>query len=404
MLLPGLYPPGSRRPGPALINPCSGCALSFVKTRVRPVVPRDPLLVVVGAAPGAEDEERGLPFSGAVGSFVRGALATAGVDPTQVAFAYLTRCRTAVDDDPAWGRAEKRCRTYFSRDVEGPAPMLLLGLRPLRALVDPKARLGAARGLWHKVDDRDAYSARDPAQFLAVADEGARDALASEFREDVARMADRVLGREPPSKISIEVFDSPLSARAYLERLAACEEPWAFDIETYDGGAFPSRQGVSTDPCHPDFRLRGVAVATSPTSGAWVECRGWEARVAEAREVLSPAFGSPAGKWAFNGHFDEEGLVYPGWVPAVRNRSGDGLLALLALSDGEHESLRLEYAVVNVLGERQYWNGIDKSRMRDVPTETAARNAGGDACYTHQLCDLLHGRLARGEYFSWRKK
>ena len=280
--------------------------------------------------------------------------------------------------------------------------MLLLGAKPLRAFVDGKAKLGASRGLWAQTTDaREYFTARDPSQLWTIVDPASRESRLGEFVADVTRMSDRLLGREPDSPFTVHVFSSPVEAHraGFLTELARRTERWTFDIETYDGAKFPSRKNVSTDPCHPDFRLRGIAVATSDTEGVFIECLGWEERIAEARAVLSPAFSSPAPKGAFSGHFDDEGLVYPGWVDAVVNRTDDGMLGLLALSDGAHDTLRLEHAVVNVLGARQYWNGMDKSKMRDAPLSFVAASAVGDACYEHQLIGVVRGRLARGEYF-----
>lgn len=384
--------------------PCRGCPLSEAGGKLHPQVPSDAAIVVLSSAPSENDERERVLYSGRVGGVVRAALAAAGVDPELVGYANLTRCAGDAGTS-AWESAEKRCRSYLDADLPAGVPLLLLGAKPLHAMVGSgRASLGATRGLWIQVEDgRDAFVARDPQTLCSLTDEVAREALLQEFSADVGRMADHLLGREPASPITFQVFESPFAAASYLEDLARRTDPWAFDLETYDGVEFPSRKGVSTDACHPDFRLRGIAIATSATEGAWVECKGYEGRVAEVRALLDPAFGSCAAKWAFWGHFDDEGLVYPGWVTEVRNRAGDGGLALLSLSDGAHESLRLEHAVVNVLKDRQYWNGMDKSKMRDVQLAVVAHNAVGDACYTFKLCELLHGRLERGEYFMHRR-
>lgn len=380
-------------------NPCAKCALATIQPKILPVIPSDPVLVVVAAAPSANDEREGRPFSGREGEQLRAALAEAGLDVARVGFAHLTRCRPPTDDlRGPWEQAEKQCRRFLDADLVGSAPLMLLGAAPLKSFVGGKTTLGAQRGLWSQADERDVFSARDPRQLLRVQDVSARETLLGEFRDDVGRMADRLLDREPASPITAQIFETPFAAADFLQSLAQRAEPWAFDLETYDGAVFPSRVNVSTDPCHPDFRLRGVAIALSATEGAWIDCRFLEPRIAEVRALLSPAFESPAEKWAWFGHFDEEGLTYPGWVTRVSCRAGDGGLALLALSDGAHESLRLEHAVVNVLGARQYWNGMDKGKMRDVSLEVVAANAVGDACYTFALCEKLHGMLERGEY------
>ena len=117
----------------------------------------------------------------------------------------------------------------------------------------------------------------------------------------------------------------------------------------------------------------------------------------QVSRLLTPAFTSPAPKGAFNGSYDEEGLIVPGWVEDVKNRTEDPMLAMVVLGNGQHESLKLERAVVDLLGRRQSWQ-VDKQRMRDLPLREVARGAVGDACRTLELCWYLRGRLERTEY------
>lgn len=399
-------PGAPRQPrAPKSTNPCDGCPEQGNPCKVPPTIPSSPLLVALGMAPGAEEEPAGRPFVGPSGAMLRAALTAAGVDAeAQVGYANLARCRPPNDnfDTPERDKAEKHCEEFLEQDLlRAPnAPLLLLGNRPLHAVMGKKKfKIGAYRGLWVRGWERDCFAARHPAQILRIQDDKVRQVLYDEFFADIRRMADRLLGREAPSPVEVEIFDSPVDAKDFLEWLAASPDPWAFDIEAYDGAAYPSRKEVSTDPTHPDFRLRGIAVAVEPEKGYWIECKGWEDRKADVSALLSPAFESDAEKWAFSGHYDEECLVYPGWVRRINRRSGDGLLALLALGNGKHDSLRLEKAVVDVLGNVQYWDGQDKGLMRDIPLEMCARNAVGDACNTYQLCALLHKRLESAEYF-----
>lgn len=201
--------------------------------------------------------------------------------------------------------------------------------------------------------------------------------------------------------ISVRLYHTISEAATYLRRLAARPEPWTFDIESYDGAAFPSRKSVSTDPHHPDFRVHGVAIATAADEGAYVYFQDRQPgdfgpdvgpnNVIIANQglaALAAAFGSPAEKGAFNGHFDENGMVFPGWVPRVSNRTRDGMLAAIALGDGTHDNLRLP-TLASVLLRREVTWEIDKSTMREQPLDVVADGAVHDACLAHELCDLL---------------
>lgn len=201
--------------------------------------------------------------------------------------------------------------------------------------------------------------------------------------------------------VTVKLYRTLAAAAPYLRDLAGHPGPWTFDIETYDAAEFPSRKSVAVDPHHPDFRVRGCAFATSPTEGAFVDFMvdapgagpvfaapaNFGARDAGIC-ALRAAFASAAEKGAFNGHFDECGLVYAGWAPRVANRARDGMLAAIALGDGTHERLTLSHLALVLLRRETAWD-IDKSTMRDQPAEVVADGAVHDACLAHELCDLL---------------
>lgn len=202
---------------------------------------------------------------------------------------------------------------------------------------------------------------------------------------------------------SITIYRSIPEARGFLRKLAAHMAPWTFDIETYDGKVFPSRKNVSTSPTHPDFRVRGCACAVSRDRGYWIEFGPIEAVSPEDRALLDLVFGSDAEKGAFNGGFDENGIVVPGWAKAVRNRTRDAMLGMVALGDGTQENFKLENGIKVLLGLKYHWGGADKSLMRDIPLEEVAEGAVRDACMTHALCDLVDEWARRGDHILWRR-
>jgi len=358
-------------------------------------------------APGSEEERKGVPFVGPSGELLRMALRASGLNPDlDVNYANLARCRPENDDFDTkdWADAEKRCWRHLTSDLAPiNLPLLLLGTRPVQKfMADKKAKVSIHRGLWIAAHDgRDAFVVRHPSAILRTRNPNDRAFLKEQFMSDIARMASRVMKTELPDDVSVKIYPTLASARDFLTRLSQRCGPWAFDIETYDAGEFPSRKAVATDCCHPDFRVRGIAIAWSATHGAWLELKGpheVDHEPSVIRAALDPAFGSDAEKWAFMGDFDENGLVYPGLVSRVNRRSGDGMLAMVALGDARHESLRLEKAVIDILKKRQSWNGTDKNKIEQTPIEELARGSVGDAVRTFELCQELHARLERGEY------
>ena len=97
-----------------------------------------PLVVLVGEAPGAEEDRLGQPFVGRSGRRLDAALEGAGVRPEEFGIVNLLKCRPPENHfDP---KAAAACRPHLDAQLALLAPRLLvpLGARALRAL-DPTA-------------------------------------------------------------------------------------------------------------------------------------------------------------------------------------------------------------------------------------------------------------------------
>jgi len=393
---------------------CSGCPLDDGKRqKVAPFVPAHPALGIVGLGSGLDEQLVGSAFVGAGGRFLREELSRAGFAAgtvevprdrsINVTLANLTRCRPddGEFDSPAWRAAAKHCRRYLVEDLKGSYPLLLFGTEPSRAFLgDAKVKVSSARGLWHRTPSgRLVFITWHPAYVLRdMGDHGAASVVARQFREDLQRVAERVVdGRAGTAPVHVTVLTTVREMVKFLHALRDHKGFWTFDIETFDVAEAPSRKVVATDPCHPDFRVRGVAVAMDGVSGTWLELVGHE-HDATVKVALASAFGSEAPKGAFYGHFDEEGLICGGWVPVVRNRCEDGMLAMVALGDAGSRPNTLARAITDVLGETPHWEGFDKALMRTALLAAVAEGAVRDARATWCVCRALGGRLARREY------
>lgn len=383
-------------------DPCHKCPYNDGRKKIPPTLPSAPKLMVVGMSPVGPEEEEGKHHVGEAGQLVRESLKAAGLDPVaDVGYLNLTRCRPNQDnfDDPAWAKAVKCCSRFLNRDLSGQTPVLALGTRVLQVLSgDSKARISGYHGLWVATQKHfRLFAAHYPAGFFRIPNDEQRVALLEEFAAEMQTLVKGLESASAPTR-EVPIFRTPEEAERTLTWLASFPHPWAFDIESFDAVEFPSRKNVSTDPCHPDFRMHGIAIAVSSTKGFYLYLKDYHENKKVWTRVLAPAFGSPAEKWAFSGHFDEEGVVYPGWVPKVVNRRGDGMLALVTLGNGFNESLRLERATVDILKRPQYWSGLDKSKMRDHPVDQVAAGAVEDAMNTYALCQALHHRMKRRQY------
>ncbi len=102
-------------------------------------------LLIIGEAPGEEEDRSGRPFVGPEGRLVRRMLGSIGVDPAETIWAYLAPWR------PPGGRAPSETEIAaclpFLRELARlvrPRLVLALGSLPAKALIGPSAR----RGRW----------------------------------------------------------------------------------------------------------------------------------------------------------------------------------------------------------------------------------------------------------------
>lgn len=408
--------------------PCHKCPLDLPNVqKVKPAIPKDVLLVAIGLHSGKREQEVLAPFVGDGGALLRHEFNEAGLyagdvrladrpnsgrvynpdDPRiRVGFANLTRCRPQNDegdfgtDTKEWRKAADHCWSYLMPDLIGDYPVLLLGSKVLQRFVGDKgASITRLRGLRHQLPNGRTYFVTwHPIGAKRHYEDHGSTRQLEEFSRDIRNVVNYVLQLTKPPRIKLHVFHDPGDARQFLKEFAKVKTPWAYDIEAWDAGAFPSRKWVATDPYHPDFRVRGVAFAWKSNEGAWIELRPWENRKEEAAKLLGPVFASPAEKYDFNGTYDEEGLVYNGWVPRVRRRTCDGMLALLAANMGGLGGYSLARATVDLLDEPQYWE-VDKSRVERIKTDTLAEAAVRDTISTLKLAKKkLIPRLRRGQY------
>jgi uracil-DNA glycosylase len=133
---------------------CTACPeLAATRTHVVPgAVPPGARLLVLGEAPGAQEDESGLPFVGRSGQLLDELLAEAGADRADVGVLNTLKCRPPGNRPPT--RAESAtCRGWTARQLElaAPAVVVALGLSAARWFLGP-GTLASLRGRLHDVD------------------------------------------------------------------------------------------------------------------------------------------------------------------------------------------------------------------------------------------------------------
>jgi DNA polymerase len=108
---------------------CVACA-DLVATRQSVVVgdfPAQARLMLVGEAPGAQEDEIGRPFVGKAGALLDELLSEAGLDRAGIAVANVLKCRPPGNRAPTRLEAQ-RCTGWLDRQVELVDPTLVVTL------------------------------------------------------------------------------------------------------------------------------------------------------------------------------------------------------------------------------------------------------------------------------------
>jgi len=147
-------------------------------------------LVLLGEAPGADEDASGLPFVGRSGQLLDLLLAEAGLARAAVGVVNVLKCRPPGNRKPA--RAEMaNCRGWLDQQLAllDPLLVLTLGGTATEAMLGRGARLTQLRGQDHLVDGRVVVATYHPSAAIRFGPRGApRAALA----EDLAYVARRL--------------------------------------------------------------------------------------------------------------------------------------------------------------------------------------------------------------------
>lgn len=147
-------------------------------------------LVLLGEAPGADEDASGLPFVGRSGQLLDQLLAESGLRRAEVGVLNVLKCRPPGNRKPA--RVEMaNCRSWLDRqlDLLDPLLVLTLGGTATEAMLGRGARLTQLRGQDHVVGGRVVVATYHPSAAIRFGPNGApRAALV----EDLAYVARRV--------------------------------------------------------------------------------------------------------------------------------------------------------------------------------------------------------------------
>ena len=172
---------------------CVACTeLAETRDQVVPgVAPVGAELLLIGEAPGAQEDAAGVPFVGKAGQLLDSLLAEAGISRDTVAVANVLKCRPPANRKPRRGEVGN-CRPWLARQIELVDPLLIVTLGGTAAewVVGPGARIGVLREAEVEYAGRRVLCTYHPSAAIRFGPNG--EPMAA-LRADLARAAE-VLG------------------------------------------------------------------------------------------------------------------------------------------------------------------------------------------------------------------
>jgi len=141
-----------------IADKCEKCPLSKGRNKVvfgNGPVPCD--LMLIGEAPGADEDMQGLPFVGRAGQLLTKILESVGIKrPDDIYIANTVKCRPPNNLAPL-GSEQQSCRAYLEAQIKHVKPkiILLAGAPAVKAMLKIDEPMGKIRGKWTKLPGSD---------------------------------------------------------------------------------------------------------------------------------------------------------------------------------------------------------------------------------------------------------
>lgn len=164
------------------VRNCTACPLHRGRTQaVFGIGNRAARWMIIGEAPGADEDRQGEPFVGAAGKLLNEMLRAVGVERAAVFIANILKCRPPNNRDPRPEEAAA-CATHLQAQIALVAPKLILAVGRIAAhnLLQQEVPVGRLRGRAHSygpggiplvVTYHPAYLLRSPAEKRKVWDD-----------------------------------------------------------------------------------------------------------------------------------------------------------------------------------------------------------------------------------------
>ncbi len=144
----------------------------------------DARLLLVGEAPGADEDRLGIPFVGRAGKLLDRILEAASIKREEIYITNVVKCRPPSNRLPVQSETAA-CLPHLKEQIEliEPEIIVCLGALATRTLIDKNASISRSRGTWHEKGGCRIIATFHPAALLR--DPGKKKYVWEDFKEIV---------------------------------------------------------------------------------------------------------------------------------------------------------------------------------------------------------------------------
>lgn len=149
------------------VSNCTDCPLNKTRTNTVPGDgPETASIMIIGEAPGYNEDQQGRPFVGAAGRLLDQLLRSIDMKREEVFITNTVKCRPINNRDPLLDETAA-CKKYLDRQINliSPQVIVTLGRYALSAFM-PNAKISNVRGIAQNVNNQIVFPVYHPAAAL----------------------------------------------------------------------------------------------------------------------------------------------------------------------------------------------------------------------------------------------
>ena len=174
------------------VEACRKCPLALTrKNAVFGQGPCDPRLMIVGEAPGKNEDEEGRPFCGPSGDLLDRMLGAIGLKREDAFITSVVKCRPPRNRRPLEGEI-RACKAFLDGQIRAirPGVILCLGEVAAKAIIKKRAALKDLRAKVHRAGGIKVVATYHPAYILRFTGSTRERAIKKEAWEDLQLLKD----------------------------------------------------------------------------------------------------------------------------------------------------------------------------------------------------------------------